>query len=132
MTQVLTPAYEPSLYRVLFTLKGANMNTASDQVFSTLNNITLYIVTFIYCTNPSISLTTAVGGIWTGASQTGNNLVGAGQAYSSLTSALKLLATTLASGATTNVQTAPPILHLATPQGAAATADFYVLGVDLS
>lgn len=132
MSQVLTPAYEPALYRCLFVKKSVNMNSTSDQAFNTLGNITAYAVVVIYVTNASISLTTAVGGLWTGASQTGNNLVAAGQAYSGLTSSTKLLALTLASGATTNVNTAPPILHLATPQGSTATADFYVFGLDLS
>jgi hypothetical protein len=131
-TQVLTPANNPSLYRCLFTLKTANMNSTSDQFFAALGNITSYIVVNIYCTNASISLTTAVGGIWTGAGQTGNNLVGSGQAYSALTGSTKLLALTLASGATGNLQTTGPILHLATPQGATATADFYCFGLDLS
>jgi len=132
MTQVLTPANNPKLYRCLFTLKGGNMNSTSDQGFAALGNITSYIVVNIYTTNASISLTTAVGGIWTGASQTGNNLVASSQVYSALTSTTKLLSLTLASGATANLQSAAPILHLSTPQGSAATADFYVFGLDLS
>jgi hypothetical protein len=130
--QILTPANNPLLYRVLFTLKTANMNSTSDQFFASDGNVTKYIVTFIYCTNASISLTTAAGGLWTAASQGGNNLVGAGQAYSQLTTSTGLLALTLATGATQNLQVAQPILHLATPQGATATADFYCVGVDLS
>lgn len=132
MSNVLTPAYGPSLYRCLFTLKSANMNSTSDQGFAMLGNITSYILVNIFVTNASISLTTAVGGIWTGAGQTGNNLVGAGQAYSSLTSATKLLIPSLASGATTNLQSVAPILHLVTPQGSSSTADFYAFGMDLS
>lgn len=130
--QVLTPSNNPNLYRCLFTLKSANMNSTSDQFFAALGNVTSYIVVNIYCTNASTSLTTAVGGIWTAASQGGNNLVASSQVYSQLTGATKLLALTLATGATQNLQSAQPILHLTTPQGATATADFYCFGMDLS
>jgi len=132
MSQVLTPANNPALYRCLFTLLGANMNSTSDQFFAALGNITKYIVVNIYCTNASVSLTTAAGGLWTAASQTGNNLVASSQVYTALTGNTKLLALTLASGATANLQTTQPILHLTTPQGGAATADFYCFGLDIS
>lgn len=117
-------------------LKGANMNVTTDQAIPlslppvSAGGSGKYYVQQIMAANPSISLTTAVGGIYTGPGKTGVQIVSAAQAYAALTQGLvnvagSLLLLTIA--LPTAFFTAPQLyLALSTPQGAAATADFYV------
>ncbi len=114
----------------LASLIGANMNATTDQPFNPHFDLTLgnFSVSKILATNASISLTTAAGGIYTAAAKGGTAIVAAAQAYSGLTLATSLLGLTIAtagSGSTFNVV---PILSLTTAQGAAATADLYLIG----
>ena len=133
--------------KVLASIRGANFNTTSDQPLILPPAVTAFQLTGILITNASLSLTTAVGGFYTAASKNGSPLVAASQVYSSLTSGDLLLAATLAAFAQTarlssnnlplvlgaNNQYALAIyLSLTTPQGALATADCYLLGIDLS
>lgn len=110
---------------------NANMNSTADQPIRVKSNN--FRVTRVMVTNASISLTTAAGGVYTAASKGGTAIVAAGQVYSALTAAAKVLDLTIASsdrvttaGATVNVY-----LSLTTAQGVAATADVYVYGVRL-
>lgn len=108
-------------------LTGANFNVTTDQAI-TINNTTRYIIRSIVVTNASISLDTALGGIYAAASKT-TALVAAGQAYSALTAAAKYLDLTLEAIVSTDTRTQTTLyLSLSTPQGAAATADVYVFG----
>jgi len=113
-------------YGLLGVLKGANFNVTTDQLirmrYSNFN------ISRIVITNPSISLSTAVGGIYTGASKTGLELVSATQVYSALTSALKVLQATLSADCQTNRLSANIYFSLTTPQGATATGDIYLYG----
>lgn len=117
-------------YRVnvlLGQLLGANFNSAADQAIVMTGN--LYIVRRIIVTSASLSLTTAAGGIYTGAAKTGTVLVAAAQAYAALTAAGKFLDLTLAAiVGTDRFAAAQLLLSLTTAQGAAATADVFVLG----
>lgn len=117
-------------------LKNANMNTTADQAIAlALPNPAAggngkYTVLNVLCANPSISLTTAAGGIYTGPGKTGVQVVSSAQAFSALTQGLVNVAGSLLQ-LTINLPTAfftAPTLYLAltTAQGAAATADFYV------
>jgi hypothetical protein len=119
-------------YELIGRLVGANMNVTTDQAFIWLAAPgTVYRVTKITCTNASVSLTTAAGGVYTAASKGGTAIVASGQAYSALTGATLALDLTIAStpGNTFYASaTAAPILSLTTAQGAAATADCYVYG----
>lgn len=118
--------------RILWRLIGANMNSTADQAFSKVGSFTSYLVFSIRCANASISLTTAVGGLYDTASKGGTALVANSQAYSTLTSSslgFALGSTTYGVGVRSG---ASLFLSLTTPQGSAATADFYVLGVPLS
>lgn len=132
--------YHRADYRVVAKLIGANMNVTTDQLLplQILNaddySITPagnYMVERILVTNASISLTTAVGGVYTAASKAGSAIVANSQVYSALTSSVKYVALTLASIALTdvfNAATQSLYFSLTTAQGAAATADIYVYG----
>jgi hypothetical protein len=113
-------------------LYGANFNTTADQAIPVSFPSYRYVIDKIEVTNPSVSMTTAAGGVYTGASKTGQTLVASGQAYSGLTTNAvntdgSALALTLATSATTDYLNSTPIyLSLTTAQGAAATADVRV------
>lgn len=112
-------------------LLGANMNITTDQPFTMfVNPLLKFRPTKITCTNASISLTTAAGGIYPAASKGGTAMVAAAQAYSALSAAALALDLTIVAGTLPTVYAAGviPILSLTTGQGAAATADFYMEG----
>lgn len=110
-------------------LLGANFNSTSDQAIPVSVPSNRYRLDTITISNASISLTTAQGGFYTGASKTGTTLVANSQAYSTLTAAAidaagSLMAATLDTGATTSMLDVSTIyFSLTTEQGAAATAD---------
>lgn len=107
-------------------LTAGDFNSTSDQAISI--NSSEYIVRRIVASNASISLTTAVGGIYTAASKT-TPLVANTQVYSALTAPTKYKDLTLTALAGTDVITAATLyLSLTTPQGVAATADIYIIG----
>lgn len=117
---------KPSNLTLLGKGDSLDMNVTTAQAI--LISSAKYVIRKIIVTDASISLTTAVGGVFAevGASTA---LVGAGQAYSALTAAGKFVDLTLATAATQNVRTETAIyLKLATPQGAAATANFFIFG----
>lgn len=112
---------------MLGSLRGANFNSTADQAIPLNSGGFNYIITTIYVTNASGSLTTAAGGIYDAASKGGNAIVAATQAYSALSASSKLLALTLAAlGIVLTAQTIN--LSLTTGQGAAMTADIFVFG----
>lgn len=121
-----------SNFRQLGKLIGANMNVTTDNIIPITLQAGRFIVTSITVWNPSISLTTAAGGVYTAAAKGGTAIVAAAQVYSALTAAAKYKDLTLAASALTDVfdasvQTAF-YLNLTTAQGAAATADIYIFG----
>lgn len=128
--------------KVLASLRGANFNTTIDQPLVIPSIITAFMLTRIVITNATLSLTTAAGGFYSAASKGGTAIVAAGQAYSTLTTADKLSQATLASfGSTTRFSSSNLgllggllafYLSLTTGQGAAAQADVYAIGVDLT
>lgn len=136
------PNYYPSDFRVVGKLIGANMNVTTDQLIpiQVTDDQDLahagygdFLIEHIIVRNASISLTTAVGGIYTAASKAGTQLVANSQVYSALTAPELFVKLTKANTALTTVfnGTTQPNLYfsLTTPQGAAATADIYVYGV---
>ena len=114
----------PGPVRCIGRLLAANMNATTDQA------ITLdpgqWKIEGIYATKPSVSLTTAAGGVYTAAAKGGTAIVASGQAYSTLVAATDVLAATMA--ATPTVSGGTIYLSLTTAQGAAATADIFVFG----
>ena len=127
---------------VLATLLSADMNSILDQAITLPATITAFQLTGIVICNASLSLTTAVGGFYPTTAKGGTAIVAAGQVYSSLTTAAKLLSATLAAGVSTTRYSSANLavpntaltlyFSLTTAQGAAATADIYILGNDLS
>lgn len=122
--------YVPGANILLGFLSAANMNSTADQAIAI--GAAKYIVRRAVVYGASLSLTLAVGGIYTGAGKTGNAIVAATQVYSGLTGATKFLDLTLASIAPTDYLTASSLfLALTTAQGAAATANVAVFGDSL-
>ena len=112
---------------LLGVLKGANFNSTSDQPIAISG--AKYVIRRIVVTNASTSLTTAAGGLYTGAAKSGTTIVGAAQIYTALTAASKFVDLTLEAGIATDSLTATSIfLSLTTGQGGAATADVYIFG----
>lgn len=124
--------------RVLASLGSADFNDTNDQPLVLPSTMTAFMLTGIIVTNSAVSLTTAAGGFYPQASKAGTALVAASQVYSSLTGSTKLLSCTLAAGVSTtrysrtNIPDWAIYLSLTTPQGIAATADVYAIGIDLS
>ena len=131
-----------SPFNVIASSRSVNFNTTSDQPISIPFAISAFQLTGIVITNASISLTTAVGGFYPAASKGGTPIVSASQAYSALTTSAGLMQATLASfGSNTRFSAANlgaiggllcVWFSLTTPQGAAATADIYLIGSNLT
>src|SRR5690349_21519110 len=113
---------------LLAIMKGANMNTTSDQAIPiNLHGTTKYFIERIMTTNASGAMTLVVGGIYTATNKGGTAVVSAVQAWSGLAGSTSLLGLTLAS--LTTVLTASTLyLSLSTPRGSAGTADIYIFG----
>lgn len=128
----------PAAQKVLTAFISADFNDTGDQPLILPPAISAFMLTGIIITNPSLSLTTAVGGFYPQASKAGTPLVASTQVYSSLTDAAKLLSATLAAAVATtrysiaNLPDWKLYFALTTPQGAIATADIYVIGIDLT
>ena len=107
---------------------GVNMNATTDTLFANLSNSQKFRIRRITVCNASVSLTTVVGGIYTGALKSGSQIVAAAQTYAALTGSG--LAVDLTLNLPNNVLAAATNLYasMTTPQGGAATADFYVYG----
>ncbi len=103
------------------------MNVDTDQAIPI--NSTKWVIRRIIITNASLNLTTAVGGFYPAASKAGTAIVANSQVYSSLTAATVSLDATLAANQTIILRSISTVyFSLTTPQGAAATADIYVIG----
>lgn len=108
-------------------LRSANMNTTADQLISI--SAKRFVVRRIVATGGSTPISTAVGGIYTGAGKTGTAIVPANQTYAALSSSTKFLDLGQGLLTTTDSFTSGALyLSLTTPQGADATADIYVYG----
>lgn len=120
-------------YGLLANLTGANFNVTTDQALTLQTGVTRYIIRRIIVDNASISLTTAAGGIYTNAAKAGTVIVAAAQVYSALTASTKFKDLTLEAVVGTDILTATTIyLSLTTAQGAAATANVWVFGENLT
>lgn len=118
---------------LVFTLPSANFNSTADQPITiTLpTGYTRYQIQRIAVSNPSISMTTAVGGVYTAVTKGGVVVTPASQAYSGLTTNAantsgNLLNVGLGAGSTTAFNATTLYLSLTTPQSTAATADVTV------
>lgn len=121
------------MQRVLGTLRGANFNSVADQPIVIPASITAFQIASIVVTNCSASLTTAAGGFYPTTAKGGVPIVAAIQAYTALTAATVLLPVTVAATPlVTRYVVSTVYLSLTIAQGAPATCDVYVIGVDLT
>lgn len=115
--------------RLLGVARGVNVNATGDQAVMLVINATTYSVSNVIFTNASISLTTALAGVFTAPGAGGTAIV-ANAALSGLTGSTVVSQRTVAS---TAAQTGDYLyLNVGTAQGAAATMDVYVYGYDFS
>jgi len=131
-THLLTPAnlLDAGVQRILFTLT-ADMDTTADQVFAKLGTFSTWIITSIQIYDTSASVSSAVGGVYTGASKSGTTLVDNTTTYLALGAAARGQGVTPA-GTGRVTLSATPILSLTTPHGTAGTCKWVINGVPLS
>lgn len=110
-------------------LISCNMNITTDNTIPIISSNCM--ITAIYVTNSSGSLTTAAGGVYTAVTKGGTAIVSSAQAYSTLTGATIWLALTMAASPIKIIAN-QVFLNLTTAQGSAMTADVYCFGVDLT
>lgn len=132
----------PAAERVLASGRSYNFNTVLDQPITIPQRITAFQLTGILVANASVSLTTAAGGFYPAANKSGTPIVEAAQTYSMLTNNTLILRATLSSLGQNTRFSASNLssianflaiwLSLTTPQGSLATADVYLLGIDLT
>lgn len=132
----------PAAARVLGSGRSYSFNTTNDQPIAIPQRVTSFALTGILITNTSTSLTTAVGGFYSQPAKAGTTIVEAIQTYSLLVNSSLLLWTTLSSLGQNTRFSASNLSSIAgfkniwfsltTPQGSAATADIYIVGMDLS
>jgi hypothetical protein len=112
-------------------LLGANMNSTADQQLTVFPDPSRKMrITKISGKGASVSLSTAVGGIFTGTAKSGTALVASTQVWTGLTGPTQAqdLGLVAAAAATVYPASTPLYLSLSTAQGAAALADIYVYG----
>ena len=114
--------------RLLASFQGVNVNATGDTVLP-INNTDRYSVSNVVFTNASVSLTTALAGVFTAPSAGGTAIV-ANAALSAMTSASVVSQRTVASTAAQAGQNL--YVNVGTAQGAAATMDVFVYGYDLT
>jgi hypothetical protein len=133
MASFLNPTtFSQGTQRVLGTLRSANFNITTDQIIPILPAITAWYPTAIIVTNASASLTTAAGGIYTAASKGGGAIVLAATTYAALTGPTIIQTPTIQAAGLIRNTISSLYFSLTTPQGIAATADIYVVGIDLT
>jgi hypothetical protein len=120
--------------RVLAAAIGVNLNAGSvDTTMLFPSNLTKVLVTGCYLTNCTTNMTTARCSLWSSAGGLGDNFA-ADQAISGLTgTSSQLYQLTMSTLSATKAETAQQIyFRVGTAQGGAATADVYIIGIDLS
>lgn len=118
--------------RLLYVIRGANMQSTADQSFTQVGNFTNFMPTFVVANQVSGGATvTCAGGIYSAASKGGNAWVAATQSWINLSTSGKIVSAGLAAIATTALGNTTPILSLTTGSTAAVTADIFIYGVIL-
>lgn len=114
--------------RLIASAQGVNLNLVADTVAPILVNGRVSVQSVIV-TNASVDLTTAQLAVYTGPSATGTAVKSA-YALSGNTTAAKVVVT--AATSTDAVTGTPLYIRNTTVQGAAATADVFIYGYDLT
>lgn len=115
-------------FRLLGSAKGVNVNATGDTAIPIITSSS-YSVFQVVMTNGSISLTTALAGVFTAPGAGGTAIV-ANAALATITGPTIVSQRTVAATGAQTVQNL--FVNVGTAQGAAATMDVYVYGFDLS
>lgn len=115
--------------RLLAAVQGVNLNQVGDTIAQIVNNSGSYSVQSIIVANASVNLTTAQLAVYTGAGATGTAVKSA-YALTGNSAPAKVVVT--AATSTDIVSGTPLYIRCTTAQGAAATADVYIYGYDLT
>lgn len=115
--------------RLLASAQGVNLNSVGDTVASMVNDSGNVSVQSIIVANASVDLTTAQLAVYTGPGATGTAIKTA-YALSGNSSSAKVVVT--AATSTDAIDTNQLYIRCTTAQGAAATADVFIYGYDLT
>lgn len=114
--------------RLIASAQGVNLNSVADIVSNVLDSGRVSVQSIIV-TNASVNLTTAQLAVYTGAGGTGTAVLSP-SALTDCTGASVVKIFTASS--TAAITTTPLYIRCTTAQGAAATADVFVYGYDLT
>lgn len=114
--------------RLIASAQGVNLNTVGDTIAPILASSRVSVQSIIV-TNASVDLTTAELAVYTGAGATGTAVKSA-YALSGNSTAAKTVVT--AATSTDAITGTPLYIRCTTAQGAAATADVFIYGYDLT
>lgn len=115
--------------RLLASAQSVNLNAVGDTVAKMLNDSGYVSVQSVIVANASVDLTTAQLAVYTGAGATGTAIKTA-YALSGNSSSAKVVVT--AATSTDAIDVSQLYIRCTTAQGAAATADVYIYGYDLT
>lgn len=115
--------------RLLASAQGVNLNSVADTVASMVNDSGSVSVQSIIVANASVDLDTAQMAVYTGAGATGTAIKSA-YALSGNSSSAKVVVT--AATSTDAIDVDKLYIRCTTVQGAAATADVFIYGYDLT
>lgn len=122
---------ENARFVILGFLRGANMNTTTDQPIIIPTN--RYIIRRVTVGNPSRAMLVAAGGIYTAKNKGGNAIVPAVQLYTTLTGPTKYIDCAMLAALSSTVQTKQQLyFSLTTPEITAGTMDIAIWGDDYS
>jgi len=122
-----------NVQQLLFKGSALNFQSTSDQTLTKVFGGTNFYVTSIVARQRSGAASVAcAGGIYDGASKTGNILVAAGQSWVTLASTVIVTATINTAVTNVTLLSVTPILSLTTGSTAAITADVFVFGFDIT
>jgi len=114
--------------RLIASFQSVDLNSVADSVMNVIDS-GRYSVQSVIVTNASVNLTTAQLAVYPGAGATGTAILSA----SALTDCTDSSVVKIFTASSTAAQTTTPLyLRCTTAQGAAATADVFVYGYDLT
>jgi hypothetical protein len=117
--------------QILFSLRGANMQSTADQAFTKLWSGSKYRITDIMAVQASGGASVAcAGGIYDAAAKSGNAIVAVAQSWVTLASNANV-APALAALVGTTMLSNTPILSLTTGSTAACNANLFIFGYGL-
>ena len=126
----LPPLAPGVLQQQLFVLRGADMTSTADQLFTKEFSGTNYVLSSVLAIRKTGAYGIAcLGGVYTSASKGGLALLSAAQSWGAMTGIATVQVATLANLLQTSVSSATPYLSLTTGNTGALTADIFIFGV---